>query len=246
MTSWSFAAATAVLAVPFLALGGDCTPDAGGSAANLFELHASAIGTAATAALPGKAEELLPVLEIAERNHFSYGVALGRAVAARVAEVVSSYPLLPPLRDLAATPSGSRQVRQLLQAAQSCFPDLVQELRGLAAGSEVPFEDLLLLNLRSELEPFLAPQGGDFVGDGCSDILLPAGDGNSADSVSLVALLGHNEDGSGAFRNTSFVVHASIGDSLPFTAHYYAGFLGTWAWQSLMCKWQPLVYEPVG
>jgi hypothetical protein len=81
----------------------------------------------------------------------------------------------------------------------------------MAQGANQPFEDLFLTNLRAEYRGYLPAAG-----QGCFDCAVVTED---------AALLGHNEDGSPAFRDNLYVIHAQVDDKPAFTALSYPGFL---------------------
>jgi hypothetical protein len=87
----------------------------------------------------------------------------------------------------------------------------VSELEGLAQGARRPFEELLLVNLRGEYREHLRD-----LGRGCFDCALVTDD---------TALIGHNEDGSPAFRGSLYLVQAEVEGKTGFTALSYPGFL---------------------
>ncbi|CAI5489242.1 unnamed protein product [Closterium sp. Naga37s-1] len=115
------------------------------------------------------------------------------------------------------------------------YPEYWEELRGMAAGSTVPFDHLLLLNLRKEFGAFLPslnapatsavlPESATLdrrtqygiASDDCTDVLLLTDD---------VAAVGHNEDADYSIVDNSFFIHMHTGSGLAVTAYTYAGEL---------------------
>lgn len=102
----------------------------------------------------------------------------------------------------------------------------MDELRGIAEGSGLPFETVFVMNLSEEFDD-IVPK--DFtLGAGsrrahqktlrCSDIVLVGG----PQQLHVVA---HNEDGDVADMNHTAVITAKIGDAPRFVAYTYLGDL---------------------
>ena len=100
-----------------------------------------------------------------------------------------------------------------LRATQDAAPDIVAELRGMAAGSGVPFETLFALNAAAELMQAF----GRFE---CS-VAAISGAGTADGHV----LLAHNEDATAGWGDLAYVVKAEPEGSPPFAAFTYAGLL---------------------
>lgn len=99
------------------------------------------------------------------------------------------------------------RVRAMLDHAQARFPHHVEELRGLAEGIELPFEDVFAWNCRGDLWA-MAP-------DGCTTVLLPG----------PRRTIAHNEDGLPALRGYCALVHVVSDEHSDFTAFVYPGSL---------------------
>ena len=100
-----------------------------------------------------------------------------------------------------------------LEATERSAPEIVAELRGMAAGSGVPFDALFALNAAEELEQAAGRFGCTVVG------VTPAG---TADGHVLVA---HNEDASAGWGDFAYVVRAEPDGAPAFAAFTYAGLL---------------------
>lgn len=101
------------------------------------------------------------------------------------------------------------------------FPNYMDELRGLAEGANIPFDHVLLMNLRQEISYFVNSSSVINqvpVPDHCSDYML------HSDAESLV---GHNEDGAKSDLDREVLVSATIGAGTHFKAYTYAGDLPT-------------------
>ncbi|AZO08345.1 MULTISPECIES: C45 family peptidase [unclassified Mesorhizobium] len=87
------------------------------------------------------------------------------------------------------------------------FPRYWAELRGLAAGLELPFEDVFLWNCRGDIWA-MAP-------DGCTTVQLPGSP----------HVIGHNEDGAPDFAGHCALAHVASEGGNHFTAFVYPGSL---------------------
>ena len=148
-------------------------------------------------------------------THFEIGLAIGRHFADRIHQAYDNYAFLNALHDFHETDAGQNIYAEMLEIHQQHYPQYVQELEGIAQGSHRPFTDVLLVNLRGEYRGFIAHSQADEL-RGCSDCSL---------LNENFALIGHNEDGSPAFREHMYFIHAEIHDEPAFTACSYPGFL---------------------
>ncbi|MBW1811555.1 MAG: hypothetical protein JRJ87_25435 [Deltaproteobacteria bacterium] len=101
-----------------------------------------------------------------------------------------------------------------LAAGRRYFPEIVEELRGLADGSKVDFKDLMALNLKAELSAMMAAKKEET--PGCSTLSL-------ADGKRL--LIAHNEDGHRAYSDLMFLVRVSQPGKPTFLCLTYPGIL---------------------
>jgi isopenicillin-N N-acyltransferase-like protein len=124
------------------------------------------------------------------------------------------------LSDFAAG-AGRPAMEKFLAAAKKHTPRAVAELEGWAEGSGVPFNDLLVLNLKAELaalkrshaaacEPIAETQPG------CSTVVLATGD-------RVIHL--HNEDGADDYADLMFMLHCKPEDGVPYLCLSYPGIL---------------------
>jgi hypothetical protein len=145
-------------------------------------------------------------------SHFEVGLAIGERFSEQIHGTLDGYPFLrEQLLPFHRSPEGQVRYHDLLELNRLCYPDYVSELEGLARGARRPFEELFLVNLRGEYREHLRE-----LGHGCFDCALLT-DG--------AALIGHNEDGSPAFRGNLYLVQAQIEGKPRFTALSYPGFL---------------------
>jgi hypothetical protein len=130
---------------------------------------------------------------------------LGEHAAADIAAVLDE---LPGRARLAALARRDPDLYQAIRAATAArHPDGWAELHELARGAGVPFDDLLLINLRGDLGV------GD--GTGCTDL---AWGGEHA-------LIGHNEDGAPVFDGRSRLLTLLISGEPGVCVWWYPGFL---------------------
>ncbi|GAB2231548.1 hypothetical protein Droror1_Dr00010556 [Drosera rotundifolia] len=124
------------------------------------------------------------------------------------------------LRPFAQTPSGMLLVRLLCDTNKEKYPEYWDELVGIAEGSGVPELDIILINFRKEIVPFI-PKGRSQdtchdIADDCSDVLVVS------DSTAIAA---HNEDGNVALVGHTYLVRAILSNGKSFVAYTYAGEL---------------------
>lgn len=107
-----------------------------------------------------------------------------------------------------------RRTFDLLKAkAEAYFPELINELKGMAEGSGVPFDDLFLINVKAEIA---AENRTLNEPPGCSTITRTRGNHK---------WLYHNEDGDKAYRDLMFVVKATLPSGTTILSLCYPGHL---------------------
>jgi predicted choloylglycine hydrolase len=144
--------------------------------------------------------------------HPEVGFAIGRRFAAQIHESLASYSIFQErLLPFHKSPEGQNRYQQFLNLNRTRYPSYLEELDGIAQGSGQSFEQLFLANMRGEYRGYPADTT-----PGCSDCVL---------ITDRVALIGHNEDGSPAFRGRMYLVHAKVTGKPGFTALSYPGFL---------------------
>ncbi len=104
----------------------------------------------------------------------------------------------------------------IAHSVQARFPDIWEEIIGLADGLELPLDKVFAWNCRGDL---LAS-----VPDGCTTVMTPG----------PVLGLAHNEDGLPFFRDTCFIADARPDRAMPFHAFCYPGSLPghTFGWNA--------------
>ncbi|MEP1352423.1 MAG: C45 family peptidase [Tateyamaria sp.] len=108
----------------------------------------------------------------------------------------------------------AEQVTGLLENVNTLFPDIIEELLGLADGLQLPFTDVAAWNFRGDIKTS--------VPDGCTTIQAPGPD----------IKLSHNEDGLPFFRGHCFILDAQPAATVGFRAFCYPGSLAghTFGW----------------
>ncbi|KAJ8768567.1 hypothetical protein K2173_022678 [Erythroxylum novogranatense] len=128
------------------------------------------------------------------------------------------------LLPFAQTPQSQPLIKALSDNNQKKFPRYWEELVGTAEGSGVPLLDLILINFRKEILPFLPKKETNvelsIPDDDCSDVLVVS------DSMAIAA---HNEDANVALPSLwdvySYLIRATMPNGLSFVGYTYAGEL---------------------
>ncbi len=120
-----------------------------------------------------------------------------------------------------ATGEGRSAYDVFVDAARKHTPRALAELEGWAEGSGLPFEDLMALNLKSEMSELIhqktreTPPAGE-QHPGCSTIILSTPE-------RLVHL--HNEDGHDAYADLMFMLLVKPDEGVPYLTLSYPGIL---------------------
>jgi len=88
---------------------------------------------------------------------------------------------------------------------KKAYPDIYDEIRGIAKGAGLEEDDTILLMLRPEIESLASPNNAN--NDNCFDIINNPADGKG------VAFIAHNEDWTPAYKPFGFVLH----ENMPFS-----------------------------
>lgn len=120
-----------------------------------------------------------------------------------------------------ATAQGGAYLSALVDANAAAYPDYVDEIRGIAAGSGVDISLLFMLMFEDELGTFVEAGDVSRGADACSDVHL-----NSAGAT----ILGHNEDSYYAVGEGIVLMDATIEanerhEEYSFVALQYPGYL---------------------
>lgn len=149
----------------------------------------------------------------ARGDPYQVGLALGRASGRVLREVV---PRIGRFRALKNDYEALRALDGLERAARDAFPNVMQEVDGIAAGSGVAFRDVWLWNCRGDIAG-----GGDQSRNalaGCTTVLIPGADGRAA-------VIGHNEDDQPELDGSCFLARVLPNDGPAFLSFYSPGLL---------------------
>ena len=134
--------------------------------------------------------------------------ALGEHMRGELAALAGAWPVLPRLRRHVSGPPGRDLAAAVRRATAESFTAEWAELAAFAAGAGVPFDDLILLNLRGDL-------GLVDGGIGCSDLAWRR-------ERSVIA---HNEDGAPEDVGRCALLTMTGNGRPAVTAFWYPGFL---------------------
>ncbi|KAL3619216.1 hypothetical protein CASFOL_036786 [Castilleja foliolosa] len=147
---------------------------------------------------------------------FSIGQRFSKEIKSRLSkDLILQKQLLP----FAHSPNSHTLLKSLYQTNMKKYPNYWDELRGTAEGSESPFLEIMLLNFRKEILPFVPKEEKSCINDSiddCSDILVVS------DSMAVAA---HNEDANVALVGHTYLIKGILLNGMSFTAYTYAGEL---------------------
>jgi isopenicillin-N N-acyltransferase-like protein len=157
---------------------------------------------------------LIPLIN-AKGTHHEIGCTIGREVGDKVARMVVNYKdLLHQTPEIKLTwERAIVQARKYLPFAIEYMPQYVEELRGIAEGSGVDFEDILVCNCLEELT-------SDMLFERCTALAF-----NNDLTVDGHVYLGHNEDWMPNDRDLQYLVRAEPEGEIPFLSLTYGGLL---------------------
>ena len=181
----------------------------------------------------------LPLLRYHGTSHREYGELHGRQFAKMVHDRLRGSDslqncLLPFVRN---TTSGKALYKAFWDTHVREYPNYMDELRGIAAGSEMPVDEVFTSNLRQEISyfatSFCTARGHSYKPeDHCSDYIIH-------NAAGTVAYFGHNEDsGKVPDKDRTFFANVSglggPGAESSFAGLTYAGDLctGGWGWNA--------------
>ena len=102
----------------------------------------------------------------------------------------------------------------LLAASKKHFPKYIEEIKGLAEGSGISFDDMFLMNIKSETGALKSSMQNET--PGCSTICY-----NNSDNI----IFAHNEDGDEANNGNMFVVKATPPSGVSFIVLTYPSII---------------------
>ncbi|CAF1014516.1 unnamed protein product [Adineta ricciae] len=167
-------------------------------------------------------------------THYEYSYQLGQLTRESIRQrIANDFAYLSSLFHFIQTEYGQKLHRGFIETTRSIYPWYWDEIRGLADGSQVPLEQIVILNFLNETRTVyrlldekkkLENETGE---QGCTTVLI-----NRKDTKTLSLL--HNEDHSSALYMTGCLVEADIQSSKydndqrdspkeKFVAYCYAG-----------------------
>jgi len=100
------------------------------------------------------------------------------------------------------------QYKAFCDANKKAYPDIYEEIQGIAKGAGIEESSAILLMLRPEVESLVADEFGyTIASDHCFDIMNNPKDENG------IAFIAHNEDWTPAYKPFGFVLH----ENMPFS-----------------------------
>jgi isopenicillin-N N-acyltransferase-like protein len=155
----------------------------------------------------------LPMVEI-RGSPMERGRHQGEGARAQILRALSRYSeVIARAIDL-SWEAAQRESRKFLPYAEEAFPQFVAELRGIAAGAQVPFEEVWTLNCYEGLTDVRQEIWG------CTSLAVR--DDQTANGHVLMA---HNEDWNSVDRDNAYLVHAVPDDGPPFIGMTYGPLL---------------------
>eukprot|EP00747_Dinoflagellata_sp_TGD_P169996 gnl/TRDRNA2_/TRDRNA2_200409_c0_seq1.p1 gnl/TRDRNA2_/TRDRNA2_200409_c0~~gnl/TRDRNA2_/TRDRNA2_200409_c0_seq1.p1 ORF type:complete len:406 (+),score=63.45 gnl/TRDRNA2_/TRDRNA2_200409_c0_seq1:140-1357(+) len=158
-----------------------------------------------------------------EASHWAFGVQMGMAVADEAKQRFAEWSVLQKqILPYIKTQKGAADLAALQATHKAAFPRFMEELKGIAQGTGLPFDWVFAAQLAQELGSIA---GGSVLtaverDERCSDSMV-CSESSCVD--------GHNEDNGAYSLNRTFVVNATLGTSR-FVAFTYAGELPTGAY----------------
>ncbi|KAK8323933.1 hypothetical protein V6Z12_A12G266300 [Gossypium hirsutum] len=165
--------------------------------------------------------KLLEMFEVGPcEDDYQLGFLIGQRfcnqIRSRLAgDLILQKQLLP----FARTPHAQPLLKALSETNQKKFPRYWAELLGTADGSGVPVLDIILVNFRKEILPFISKttmNSNADTTDDCSDVLIVS------DSMAVAA---HNEDANVSLVGHTYLIKGKLSNGLSFIAYTYAGEL---------------------
>lgn len=146
-------------------------------------------------------------------SHYEVGLAIGRRFAERISSAVAQCQ-----SQLPSYQNFIRSNKPYFKATETAFPELIEELAGVAAGSGVSPEDYFFLtnpDIKSSATPYLKRL--HLEGDHCSILVSFNGDG---------VIVGHNEDFDPEAQDDLYLLKAVINGVPIFGIQYITEMIG--------------------
>ncbi|XP_075476346.1 uncharacterized protein LOC142517782 isoform X1 [Primulina tabacum] len=163
----------------------------------------------------------LEIFEVGScENGYEFGFLIGQRFSRKIQSRLSKDLILKnQLLPFAKSKHSRPLLESLIQNNQKKYPKYWDELRGTARGSGTSFLEIMLLNFRKEILPFISKAEKDPMDDNnddCSDILVV--------NYSM-AVAAHNEDANVALVGHTYLIKGVMPSGASFIAYTYAGEL---------------------
>ena len=159
----------------------------------------------------------------ARGSYREIGEALGRLAKPHFDEVRDANDDYDKVLDLARGPFAPL-VAEYLTHTRARFPQLLDELEGMASAMDIPFDDLFAWNCRAEL---FAAERASQENPSAADLSVPLRDAAGCSTVGLTSpgdlLLAHNEDGAEAYKGHMILFRATPPSGVRFLTLVYPG-----------------------
>jgi len=157
--------------------------------------------------------ESFPMLEV-KGSYYDIGYAIGKNFEHQIKDYLTTRKeWFGELKDLSSG-RGKELFKGLKNKANQHYPHFVEELRGLALGAEISFNDIFLLNIKDEMGTLLNNIAQET--PGCSTVVL-----NNDKRKYII----HNEDGDKANVDNMYIVKATPPSGVAFTVLTYPGII---------------------
>ncbi|OQV12691.1 hypothetical protein BV898_13012 [Hypsibius exemplaris] len=161
----------------------------------------------------------LPIINV-RGTHYQVGFETGRLMKEHIQMFYAGFaPMHQKFLPFIKTEKGGRIFEGYLGVVRQELPQYLEEIRGLSDGSGVPFEQIFLMHIRSEISLIL--RQGHYETPACTTVFVNRDDAE---------IVGHNEDNDPGMKAHSYIVAAEIvadnGTLVEkFTAFTYPGTL---------------------
>jgi len=168
-------------------------------------------------------------------SNFEIGFQVGEQMSSLIAESFSQNRTLDRIVSLASTGTGREQLDTLIANNELKYPEIMQEIYGIAQGCGQPLEKVLCANFQ-ELITLVKVNDPDEIkarmleSDPGSNGIVGCTDVHMIDTSSGISAWGHNEDGAGGYIIDCTIENTDRTINSEFLAYAYAGCIPGWAW----------------
>ena len=177
-------------------------------------------------------DTVLRVAQLVASSHFDLGFQLGSQTRAEIQRRLAYDDIQQSIIPFLKTSTGKAALAHIMSASEAYCSWCIDEMQGIAAGSNNTLTDIYILNALAELQVLSNASASSSLGTSSSPSAKRRG-GHCTDVISVPspseAVWGHNEDGSEGDRHTCFLVNATLLDPISnkvkdrFVAFGYAG-----------------------